>query len=166
MPRAEPDAGREDRRYPRRPLCGVGAVLLSPELREVLLVERGAPPSLGAWTFPGGLIEGGEGAREACAREVREETGLRAFTLEGLVLVAERILPDDAGRAEYHYLILDFWGRAERVLPEASSDARAARWVPVEEVASLRTTRGVPLALERALALARGEPPPGSAFSE
>ncbi len=158
--------GDGDRRYPRHPLCGVGAILLSPDLREVLLVERGSPPSLGAWTFPGGLIDGGERAREACAREVREETGLRDFALEGLALVAERILPDAEGRAEYHFLILDFWGRAERREPAAGSDARAARWVPVEEVAALRTTRGVPIALARALALARGEPPPGPVLSE
>ena len=160
--RDEPD----DRRYPRRPLCGVGAILFSPDLGEVLLVERGAPPAVGSWSFPGGLIDGGERARDACAREVTEETGLRAFTLEGLALVAERILEDAAGRAEYHYLILDFWGRAtERDAPSPGSDARAARWVRVEEVAALHTTRGVPLAIERALALARGETPK-PAFSE
>jgi ADP-ribose pyrophosphatase YjhB (NUDIX family) len=157
----------ESRRYPSRPLCGVGAILLSPDLREVLLVERGAPPSVGSWTFPGGLIEAGEPARAACARELAEETGLDGFTPGGLALVAERILRDAEGRAEYHYLILDFWGRAaERVAPRPGSDARAARWVPVDEVPRLATTRGVPEALRRALALARGEMPESPGFSE
>lgn len=162
MPGAEPD-----RRYPSRPLCGVGAILFTRDLREVLLVERGAPPAVGAWSFPGGLIDAGESARAACAREVAEETGLEGVELEGLALVAERILTDGEGRAEYHYLILDFWGTvAERGAPSPGSDARAVRWVPVDGLSSLGTTRGVSEAVRRALGLARGEEPTSPGFSE
>jgi ADP-ribose pyrophosphatase YjhB (NUDIX family) len=154
-----------DRQFPERPLVGVGAILFSPDLESVLLIERGHPPSVGAWTFPGGLVERGETAREACAREVREETGLDA-DLRGLALVAERVVKDDAGRFEYHYLILDFWGVIAAEPPCAKTDAQNARWVRLAEISTLSTTRGVPEALARALALARGEAPAGPIFSE
>jgi 8-oxo-dGTP diphosphatase len=143
------------RRYPDRPLVGVGAVLLSPGLDRVLLVQRGAPPARGKWSFPGGLVDAGEGLRRACQRELREETGLEA-ELQDLAVVVERIIPDERGEVEYHYVIVDFWDISAGE-PEASSDASAVRWVPVDEVSRLETTRGVPEAIQRALALARGE---------
>lgn len=40
----------------------------------VLLQKRGDEANL--WGFPGGLMEPGESVAQACAREVREETGL------------------------------------------------------------------------------------------
>lgn len=43
---------------------------------EVVLLERNHPPFEGYWVLPGGLVEQGETAREACVREVNEEVGL------------------------------------------------------------------------------------------
>jgi 8-oxo-dGTP diphosphatase len=152
--------GESRRRYPERPLLGVGAILLAPGDGEVLLIERGTPPSEGKWSFPGGLVEAGETVRAACARELLEETGLEAELVDAARIV-ERILPDDAERVEYHFVIVDLWGRARggRPEPRPGSDVTDARWVRIEEVSALETTRGVVAALERALLLARGETP-------
>lgn len=43
---------------------------------DVVLLERDHPPFEGCWVLPGGLVEQGETAREACIREVNEEVGL------------------------------------------------------------------------------------------
>jgi 8-oxo-dGTP diphosphatase len=43
---------------------------------EIVLLERDHPPFEGQWVLPGGLVEQGETAREACIREVTEEVGL------------------------------------------------------------------------------------------
>lgn len=43
---------------------------------DVLLLERNHPPFDGSWVLPGGLVERNETAREACARETKEEVGL------------------------------------------------------------------------------------------
>ncbi|CAN7384179.1 NUDIX hydrolase [Mesorhizobium caraganae] len=44
----------------------------------VLLVKRARPPSQGVYAFPGGKVEPGEALEQAAARELLEETGLRA----------------------------------------------------------------------------------------
>lgn len=43
---------------------------------EVVLLERAHEPHAGEWVLPGGFVDPGERAREACVREVREEVGL------------------------------------------------------------------------------------------
>lgn len=43
----------------------------------VLLVRRARPPFAGRWSLPGGFCEWGETTEESCAREAREETGIR-----------------------------------------------------------------------------------------
>jgi len=53
---------------------------------EVLLLERDHDPYEGAWVLPGGLVERGETAREACVRETREEVGLEVRAAEFLGL--------------------------------------------------------------------------------
>ena len=53
---------------------GCSAAILDPARQRILLVRRA---DNGRWAVPGGFMEPGESAAEACAREVLEETGLR-----------------------------------------------------------------------------------------
>jgi len=123
-----------------KPACAVGAIVL--EKGEVLLVRRDHAPALGQWSLPGGRVEWGETLQEAVAREVREETGID-IDVEGLAGIAERIVPDDAGAIEFHYVILDFWARPKSRDLVAGDDASEARWVPVGELNDYQLTAGL-----------------------
>ena len=114
------------RTYPTHPQVGIGIVLLRG--RQVLLIRRGRPPGIGAWSLPGGRQELGETA-EACARrELLEETGLTtgALTLIGHV---DSIHYDADQKIEYHYTILDFGARYTGGTALPGDDVTELAWV-------------------------------------
>src|ERR1039458_4193740 len=80
------------RRYPERPLLGVGAVVFHDG--KLLLIQRGQEPLKGWWTVPGGLVETGEHLEAAVRRETLEETGLTVKPA-GIAAVFERIMAAD-----------------------------------------------------------------------
>ena len=122
------------REYPLRPIVGVGAIIIENE--NVLIVRRGQPPKMGAWSIPGGGVDLGEDLEEACMREVKEETGLDVEILsEGRVL--NRITRDEWERIQFHYVLIDFVCRPVGGALQAASDISEARWVPLSEVSSL-----------------------------
>lgn len=57
------------------PLVAGCAAIVWDDAREKILLTRRSDN--GRWCLPGGRMESGESAAEACAREVLEETGLR-----------------------------------------------------------------------------------------
>ena len=122
------------RKYPDRPIVSVGAVIIDGD--RVLLVQRGQEPLKGQWSLPGGVVEIGETLEAALAREVREETSLDVV-VGPLVEVLDSISRDAAGRAEYHYVIVDYASRVRRgttTEPARGSDAADVRWVPFAEL--------------------------------
>jgi len=114
------------REYPERPLAGVGGVILDRD--RVLVVRRGREPLRGEWSLPGGLVEVGETLIEALRREIHEETGLEVH-VGPIVEVLDRILPDQQGRVQFHYILVDCLCRVEGGRLEAASDVSEARWV-------------------------------------
>jgi mutator protein MutT len=138
----------DSRRYPDRPILGVGAII--EEGGRVLLVERGQEPQKGTWSLPGGVVEAGEYLKDAIRREVREETGLEIDPLR-VAEVFERIMPDPAGRAEYHYVLIDYLCKVKSGELQASSDAARAEWVPRAALRSYRITEGTLAVIERVL---------------
>ena len=112
------------RRYPDRPVVSVGAAIIDGD--RVLLVQRAQEPLKGRWSLPGGVVESGEELRAAVAREVREETGLNV-EVGPVVEVLDRISRDDAGRIEYHYVIIDYLCRASSGSLACASDAADER---------------------------------------
>jgi ADP-ribose pyrophosphatase YjhB (NUDIX family) len=118
-----------DREYPTRPIVGIGIVVIKDDT--VLLVRRGKPPNVGAWTLPGGAQELGETAEEAARRELLEETGLEVETLHFAATV-DNIRRDAAGRVRFHYTIIDFATRWVSGEPAAATDVTEAAWARLD----------------------------------
>ena len=100
----------------------------------VLLVKRARPPSLGLYAYPGGKVEAGETLAQAAARELEEETGLRADGYRPL-----RDIHID-GRAENHavdYLLTVFGAAYAGGEPVASDDAETAAFYTLAEMATM-----------------------------
>lgn len=126
--------------YPRPSLtvdCVVfGVDPATPKDLAVLLVERADEPFAGSWALPGGFVQVADGADQgedlevAARRELREETGIDVDYLEQLYTFGTPGR-DPRGRVvSVTYMALV---RSREHVATAGSDARAARWVTVQE---------------------------------
>jgi 8-oxo-dGTP diphosphatase len=119
------------RQYPKRPVVGVGAVIL--DGAKVLLEKRKNMPSKGKWSIPGGLVELGEHVEDAVVREVKEETRLDVIEPR-LLDVVDYVSLGEKGGVVYHYVILDYLVTVKNGKAKAASDADALKWVLLDEV--------------------------------
>ena len=119
------------RQYPKRPVVGVGAVILEGD--KILLEKRKNMPSKGKWSVPGGLVELGESVENAVIREVKKETRLDVYEPR-LVDVVTYVSMGERGAVMYHYVIIDYLVNVKGGNAKAASDAAALKWVPFSEV--------------------------------
>jgi 8-oxo-dGTP diphosphatase len=123
--------------YPDTPRVAVGAVVIHQD--KVLLVLRGKAPAKDMWAIPGGSVNLGETLQAAAEREVLEETGLQINAGE-IIYAFDTIQRDQAGRVQYHYVILDL--EAEAVDPTQplmpADDVRQAGWFSLADLDQLQ----------------------------
>lgn len=105
----------------------------------VLLVERLTQPGKGLWALPGGHIDPGETALDAAIRELYEEAGLDMPKGAMRGRLRTRRVFDHPERSEKGWVrteafVFDLQNRAQMEKVKASSDAAAARWVPITEI--------------------------------
>ena len=137
------------RQYPDRPFVAVGAIVVKDG--RVLLARRGKQPGYGRWSVPGGAVDLGEGLKPAAQREIREECGIEVDLTE-VIEVVERVVRDEAGRIQYHYVIVDYLARWVSGELAPSSEVLEARWVAPEDFPAYEMTRGTTEVIHRMLA--------------
>ena len=140
------------RRYPKRPIVGVGAVVLTEDGR-VVLVKRGHEPLAGQWSLPGGTLEVGESLEAGVAREIREETGL-IVDVGPLVELFDRILLDDGGAVEYHFVLADYLCHPRQGRLEAGTDVEDAVLADPDALEPYRLTEKARSVISQARAIA------------
>lgn len=138
------------RDYPQAPIVGVGIVCFRGD--EVLLIRRGKPPRAGSWSLPGGRQKLGETVRDCAARELRQETGIKA-EIGPLVDVVDSLTRDGDGGVQYHYTLVDFRADWTGGTPRAGGDAAEARWFAPHELEVLDLWHET----RRVIELARGK---------
>jgi 8-oxo-dGTP diphosphatase len=127
-----------------------------PALR-VLLIERGERPFEGMLALPGGFVRMDETVDDGARRELREETGLGDVFLEQLYTFGA-LDRDPRGRvvSVAYYALVNL--ADHRV--QSGTDARAARWVSVQEAKGLAFDHDqiLAVALDRLRAKVRYQP--------
>ena len=107
------------------PKLSVGGLVV--EDGRVLLIRRGVIPRIGYWAVPSGFVEYDEQPREALAREIEEETGLR--TQVGRVIdVFPNADPEKPG------VFLFFEANVTGGELQPGDDVSEARWFGREEM--------------------------------
>ena len=140
-----------NREYPDRPVVGVGGVIIHDG--RTLLIRRGSPPMVGQWSIPGGMLEVGETLLDGVRRELREETAIEVRVLD-LIEVFERIELDSAGKARYHYVILDYLCEVSAGEARAGSDVTDVVWASPAELGNYSLTPTATRVIMRAFDLA------------
>jgi len=134
----------DTRRYPIRPHVGVGILLVRD--KHLLLIKRKYNPDAGYWSIPGGHLDLGEEFEKAAEREGFEETGFK-IKVTKLAGIIDKIMYDDNGKIEYHYVLLNFF--VEQIdgdfnqPPEAKDDALDARFVPFDRLKEYQLTKSL-----------------------
>lgn len=101
---------------------------------EVLLVQRKHWPHTGKWALPGGFVEIDESLKRAAWRELREETGVKAGSLEQLGAFGR---PDRDPRERVITVAYIALAPVEQLTIRAASDARDARLFDVDALPEL-----------------------------
>lgn len=101
------------------------AALVINSSREILLVRRGVEPGKGLWGLPSGFIELEESPKQACLRELEEETGLKGSST-GLIGVYSQ------ESSLYKFVIIVGYRVRASGTPKAGSDSLDAVYFPLD----------------------------------
>jgi 8-oxo-dGTP diphosphatase len=142
------------REYPQSPVVGVGGVVIHEG--RALLIKRGSEPLKDQWSIPGGTLELGESIQEGVRRELLEETGIEVQVGE-LIEVFDRIFRDQAGKIQYHFVIVDYLCKKISGEAHPASDVTDTAWVQEEDLWNYKLTEAATRVIRKAFALFVGD---------
>ena len=118
-------------------IVSAGAIVLN-DRGEVLLVKDVRKD---AWTFPGGIVEEGEGVLDGVKREVLEETGITVEVGELFCVTSNTCkYPGYNGvKVVPTKVMLDFVCRATGGTPRPSEENTQTAWFPLDQAQRLIT---------------------------
>lgn len=118
------------------PAVTVDIVLLDTrgEIPRVLLVRRAGSPFRGQWALPGGFVEIDESLEDAARRELKEETGIEARSIEQLGAFGD---PDRDPRERVISVAYYACCAEPGFDAVAGSDAADARWFELDALPPL-----------------------------
>ena len=127
-------------------IVSAGAIVLN-DRDEVLLVKDVRKD---AWTFPGGIIEEGEGVLDGVKREVLEETGITVEVGELFCVTSNTCkYPGYNGVKEVPTkVMLDFVCRAVSGTPRPSEENTQTAWFPLDQAQRLITAPALAVRLQ------------------
>lgn len=114
---------------------GCSAVIFDKDRSKVLLTQR---TDNGRWCLPGGQMEAGESASEACEREVWEETGLKVRTTRLLGVYSnpdQLVIYNDGSKA--FFVVLNFEVEVIEGELGLSNETTAFGYYSLEEMESM-----------------------------
>jgi len=105
----------------------------------ILLVERKARPGKGLLALPGGFLDPGEKLKDACIRELREETKLKVPLPVLYGSIKHNDVFDDPyrsmrGRTITHAFYIELKPNHELPKVKGGDDAKRAFWMPLAEL--------------------------------
>jgi 8-oxo-dGTP diphosphatase len=108
---------------PKTPLLTTDCVV--GDAKKARAAGAARPPALqGKYALPGGFVDVGETVEDACRRELKEETGVKAGRLELL-----GVYSDPKRDPRGHICSVAFLTRVARATPKGGDDAAAAKWI-------------------------------------
>lgn len=107
----------------------------------ILLVERKASPGKGLLALPGGFVDGQETLKEACIRELKEETKLKVPIPVLYGSIRHNDVFDDPyrsmrGRTITHAFYIELKPNQDLPKVRGGDDAKKAFWLPLSELNS------------------------------
>ena len=99
---------------------------------KVLLIERGVEPYKGKWALPGGFMKIDESADECARRELEEETGLKAASVEQFHTFTD-VNRDPRERV----ITIAYYALVKLSEVYGGDDASKAQWFSEEDIPSL-----------------------------
>jgi 8-oxo-dGTP pyrophosphatase MutT (NUDIX family) len=130
------------------------AIVFDEALEHVLLVHHN---KIGKWLYPGGHVDPNQTPAEAAAREVEEETGVRAYVVSDPLFAHPAVTVHPAPHAvlemdvrdnkigEHRHIDMVYVLRAiTSELAQQTEEVSGARWVPIADVAGLDTPAELP----------------------